>query len=279
VAREPSVEAVRASIPPQAPPVAATPAAADRAATSPAAPVASPAPGPPAASGQTAAAAPAPASASSRPSWWSFSTWMSWPWSSSRPAPATETAAAAPAAKPAAPGRRARTPGAIQAAGNAVSATIPPGEPAQPAEPAPTAPAVPLAAALSSAAAVPTNRSNPDPPALAPIDESTEAYIFGTIEPNVPVYSKANSEVVPPDLVRPQLLPPIFAPKVGAAVNQMELTISTAGAVERARFLVGPHRMADMMILSSAKTWRFTPASKDGQPVRYRTVVAFEAGP
>ena len=60
---------------------------------------------------------------------------------------------------------------------------------------------------------------------------------------------------------------------------RLELIISPAGTVERARFLEVPQRMADMMLLSSAKTWQFTPAVKDGQPVRYRTVLSWVGAP
>jgi hypothetical protein len=43
----------------------------------------------------------------------------------------------------------------------------------------------------------------------------------------------------------------------------MELVVSAEGAVESARFLVPPQRMTDMMLLSNAKMWTFTPALKD----------------
>ena len=48
-----------------------------------------------------------------------------------------------------------------------------------------------------------------------------------------------------------------------------------AEAVERVQLVEGPARMIDMMLLSGAKTWRFTPAFKDGEPVRYRTVISW----
>ena len=56
----------------------------------------------------------------------------------------------------------------------------------------------------------------------------------------------------------------------------MEVVVSEQGTVERARFLTPPRRMPDMMMLSRAKVWEFTPALKEGRPVRYRLVLSWE---
>jgi TonB family protein len=84
--------------------------------------------------------------------------------------------------------------------------------------------------------------------------------------------------VQPAVLTRPQILPPPYTSGNGKPVR-LELIVAPDGTVERARFLEAPQRMADMMILSSAKTWQFTPAFKDGQAVRYRTVMSWVAAP
>jgi hypothetical protein len=94
-----------------------------------------------------------------------------------------------------------------------------------------------------------------------------------------PIYSASDATVQPAVLSRPQLLPPPFGGGTAGKPVRMELVISPAGTVERARFLDAPQRMTDMMLLSSAKTWRFTPAVKDGQPVRYRAVLSWVAAP
>ena len=83
----------------------------------------------------------------------------------------------------------------------------------------------------------------------------------------------------PAVLSRPQLLPPPFGLDGSGKPVRLELVISPTGTVERARFLEAPQRMADMMLLSSAKTWQFTPAVKDGQPVRYRAVLSWMGTP
>jgi hypothetical protein len=93
------------------------------------------------------------------------------------------------------------------------------------------------------------------------------------------VYSAADAGVVPATLVREQLLPPAMGVLEGVAPLQLELLVSADGAVERARFVVPPRRMADMMLLSSAKMWTFNPALKDGRPVRSRVVLSWNVAP
>jgi hypothetical protein len=95
-----------------------------------------------------------------------------------------------------------------------------------------------------------------------------------------PVYSSADSSVNPPVLLFPQLTPPLAAAvSSGAGINRMVVVVSSEGTVERVQLIEGPARMPDMMLLSGAKTWRFTPAFKDGEPVRYRTVISWAALP
>jgi hypothetical protein len=94
------------------------------------------------------------------------------------------------------------------------------------------------------------------------------------------VYSSADQSVEPPVLLFPQLPPPLVAPGASAAMmNRMVVLVSSEGTVERVQLVEGPARLPDMMLLSGAKTWRFTPASKDGEPVRYRTVISWAALP
>ena len=58
-------------------------------------------------------------------------------------------------------------------------------------------------------------------------------------------------------------------------MNIMELLISETGSVERVRLVAGPSRLPDVMLLSGAKAWRFQPASRDGEAVRYRALVSW----
>jgi hypothetical protein len=89
-------------------------------------------------------------------------------------------------------------------------------------------------------------------------------------------YSSADRDVEPPALVFPQLTPPLVrAGTFVPAMNRMVVVVSPEGTVERVQLVEGPARMVDMMLLSGAKTWKFTPAFKDGEPVRYRAVISW----
>jgi len=95
-----------------------------------------------------------------------------------------------------------------------------------------------------------------------------------------PVYSSVDSSVDPPVLSFPQLIPQVVGPGASSSVlNRMVVIVSAEGTVERVQLVEGPARMPDMMMLSGVKTWRFTPAFKDGEPVRYRTVITWAALP
>jgi TonB family protein len=149
-----------------------------------------------------------------------------------------------------------------------------------------TAPAAPAAAAVQADTGTDVGRAQPrgsqagaGAPAVGVAFGSNAPASGGPLnEPSQIVYSATDTAVQPAVLSKPQLLPPPYSDRQGKPVR-LELIISPAGTVERARFLEAPQRMADMMILSSAKTWQFTPALKDGQPVRYRTVLSWLAAP
>jgi hypothetical protein len=58
---------------------------------------------------------------------------------------------------------------------------------------------------------------------------------------------------------------------------EFEVVVTPAGGVESVRARRVPVTMAEAlrvtMSLSAAKTWRFRPGLKDGEPVRYRQVI------
>ena len=84
------------------------------------------------------------------------------------------------------------------------------------------------------------------------------------------VFSSAQPDVVPPTIIRAQMpqVPirgvPITAPGV------LELLVGDDGMVVSARLVPRSNRYQDRMMVSAAKTWRFAPARRYGQPVRYR---------
>jgi len=92
------------------------------------------------------------------------------------------------------------------------------------------------------------------------------------------VYSNADVDVVPARLIKAQTSGPVFR-NMTSTVNTMELIISKQGRVEEVKLTTPAKKMTDMLLLSGAKTWKFVPATKDGQPVRYRTQFSWEDTP
>jgi len=87
------------------------------------------------------------------------------------------------------------------------------------------------------------------------------------------VFSAADLEVVPPSLLRPHLP---TSPRGGvrtADLPQVELLVSPTGEVESVKLVTQRAGVASAMMLSAIKTWRFEPANRYGQPVRYRVLV------
>lgn len=85
-----------------------------------------------------------------------------------------------------------------------------------------------------------------------------------------PVYSRADAEVEPAVLVRPQM--PSVPEEFGAQAHPsvFDLLIDPSGHVEQVRLVSPTNRFSDRILVSAAKAWQFQPASLDGQPVRYR---------
>ena len=85
------------------------------------------------------------------------------------------------------------------------------------------------------------------------------------------------------DSTTPGIIPPgtgnirlhtLEAEQVPAAESGLvEVIVSPYGEVERAKLISMPGDIHEAMILSAIKAWQFTPALKDGHPVRYRLIL------
>jgi hypothetical protein len=118
--------------------------------------------------------------------------------------------------------------------------------------------------------------------ARATVIPSSSEYVIAPRENAMTtIYSPADADVQPPVMIYPSLPPTVFVARDQEAtvINRMELVVAADGTVERVRLVNGPTRMPDMMLLSGAKLWKFTPAVKDGVPVRYRTTVTWAGFP
>jgi len=87
------------------------------------------------------------------------------------------------------------------------------------------------------------------------------------------VYTSRDSEVEPAVLVRP-VLPKDPPPNVPPdQIGTVEVIVNEEGDVEQVKLISPANRYQERMLVSAAKMWKFRPATKDGQPVRYRTRV------
>jgi hypothetical protein len=117
--------------------------------------------------------------------------------------------------------------------------------------------------------------------AASPVPVPSEEIVAPQEDLAAAIYSPADVDVEPPVMLYPSLPPPVFFAKAGESVafNRMELVIAADGRVERVRLVNGPARMPDMMLLSGAKAWRFAPATRNGEAVRYRTSFSWSGFP
>jgi uncharacterized protein len=81
------------------------------------------------------------------------------------------------------------------------------------------------------------------------------------------IYSRADSEVEPPWLLRPQL-PKEPAP--GADAGVFEIVVDETGDVEEVRLKSPERRYQERMLVAAAKAWKFRPARLNGEAVKYR---------
>ena len=129
-----------------------------------------------------------------------------------------------------------------------------------------------LETAAPSALEPPTGRRvrTPTPAPSTPAGESGGRVPADAALPDSKVYSAADAEVAPPALVRTRL--PI-APSPGVRADELpevEVVVSPAGEVESVKLLTQSAGVGPAMMLSAIKNWRSHPATRDGQPVRYR---------
>jgi TonB family protein len=127
----------------------------------------------------------------------------------------------------------------------------------------------PTPATASSASPAATSPSNgrAAPPAAAPA--AAVEYVLGA------------AGVTPPVALNQQLsawhraLP---RPRAGAPLGTIEVVVDEKGAVLSARIVSSVSAFYDAVLLDSARTWRYKPATKDGVAVRFRRVVAMLSG-
>jgi len=108
--------------------------------------------------------------------------------------------------------------------------------------------------------------------------EPVITYVIVASEPDrsgsEPIYSKSDSEVTPPRQVYPALPAEPSAVRMTRALTVVDLVVAADGLVEHVRLQTTPRDIHEFMLLSAAKAWRFTPALRNGRPVRFLHRVA-----
>src|SRR4029453_13040220 len=92
---------------------------------------------------------------------------------------------------------------------------------------------------------------------------------------NREVYSAADKDVIPPVEIEqafPQWSPPPSV-KWRSFRGVVQVIVDENGSVERALLAESVADFYDAPLLEAAKSWRFKPALKNGQPVKYRKLV------
>jgi hypothetical protein len=126
-------------------------------------------------------------------------------------------------------------------------------------------------------AADPTPAGSPVPPqinaaieALNAAAAASPATIASTVSDAARLYSAEDEDVLPPLMVRPMIPtePPANVPP--ERIGTLELIVDEYGNVERVRLLPQPLRYQEKMFVAHAKSWRFQPAMRNGQPVKYQ---------
>jgi hypothetical protein len=111
----------------------------------------------------------------------------------------------------------------------------------------------------------------PTSPVGAPASEPPTGEAVAAPAPVVDaVFSASHADVAPPVLARPQMPETQISGLPTGRPGVLELVIGRDGLVTSARLVPFSNRHQDRMMVSAAKTWRFSPAMRDGQAVSYR---------
>jgi hypothetical protein len=144
-------------------------------------------------------------------------------------------------------------------------------------------PPPPVATDSKRAPAADTNRGpQPQPPIRFAAPPSAPRPSVAVAPPPAPptdpgfpdrIYTSGDSGVIAPVLVKPFLPGLTEQSTVGTRLGVLEVIVDTTGAVESVRLRSPENRYRERWWLFVAKNWQFRPAYKDGQPVRFLTLI------
>jgi hypothetical protein len=112
-----------------------------------------------------------------------------------------------------------------------------------------------------------------EPPAEEPIASAPESRPFAPWRPQI--FGPGDVDVIPPVTIQQQM-PSWAAPRAIASMmfnGLLEIVIREDGLVAATKIIEPSHPIYDAMLLSAASRWQYSPALKDGRPVKYRKVI------
>jgi hypothetical protein len=125
-----------------------------------------------------------------------------------------------------------------------------------------------LPVSTSGPGLIPQFTMSPAPVDMASGPRTTEPPLEGR---GLPAYTAADRDVEPPKITRQQLP---RQPEPGDDTGYFDIVITELGDVERLQLISPMHRFQERMLMAAAKAWKFRPAMRNGQPVRYRMRIA-----
>jgi hypothetical protein len=127
--------------------------------------------------------------------------------------------------------------------------------------------------AATGDAVSPTSATILPEPVFTPAPDVVSEGVPPPSPPPGAVFSAADADVEPPAMVRPVLPknPPSYVPPEN--VGTIHVLVDEHGDVEQVRLVSPANRFHERMIVSAAKSWKFSPAYKDGTPVKYWAVI------
>ena len=95
------------------------------------------------------------------------------------------------------------------------------------------------------------------------------------------IFDMRDTDVTPPVIERQDVsrwVSNLPRPRAGTNLGSIEVVIDESGAVTAATIRASVSRFYDTMLIESSQLWRYRPATRLGQPVKYRRLIAIVTG-
>lgn len=115
----------------------------------------------------------------------------------------------------------------------------------------------------------------PPPPAPAVVEPPAPVAAPAPAPAAPRIYTAADADVTGPVALRRDLpaFPKVPSGQLTPSGGVLEIVVSETGAVESAAMRTPISPVYDKMVVNAARGWQFEPATRQGQPVKYRKLV------